>query len=144
MKRGEIWWASLPNPVGSGPGFKRPVLVIQADAFNVSKIATVVVAVITSNLALAEAPGNLRLSKSDSSLAQTSVVNVSQIITVDKSVLTAKVKMLPASAMTAVEHGLTLVLALALLCWQWVERPFLQRGSHYRVSNARQTGRSRP
>lgn len=112
MKRGEIWWASLSNPVGSGPGFKRPVLVIQANAFNDSKIATVIVAVIISNLALAHAPGNLRISKSDSGLAQASVVNVSQIITIDKSVLTAKVKMLPASAMTAVEHGFKLVLAL--------------------------------
>ena len=112
MKRGEIWWASLPNAVGSGPGFKRPVLVVEANAFNDSKIATVVVAVITPNRALAEAPRNLRISKSDSGLAQASVVNVSQIITVDKSVLMARVKTLPASAMTAVEHGLKLVLAL--------------------------------
>ena len=112
MKRGEIWWASLPNPVGSGPGFKRPVLVVQSNAFNDSKIATVVVAVITSNLVLADAPGNLRISKADSGLAQASVVNVSQIITIDKSVLTAKIKMLAASAMTAVDQGLKLVLAL--------------------------------
>ncbi|HVR80789.1 MAG TPA: type II toxin-antitoxin system PemK/MazF family toxin [Luteimonas sp.] len=112
MKRGEIWWASLPGPVGSGPGFKRPVLVIQANAFNNSKIATVIVAVITSNLALAEAPGNLRISRSDSGLPQPSVVNVSQIITVDKSVLTAKVKALPTSAMAAVDEGVKLVLAL--------------------------------
>lgn len=112
MKRGEIWWASLPSPVGSGPGFKRPVLVIQANSFNNSKIATVVVAVITSHLTLAEAPGNLRISRSDSGLPQPSVVNVSQIITVDKSVLTAKVKTLPAAAMAAVDDGVKLVLAL--------------------------------
>ena len=112
MKRGEIWWASLPNPVGSGPGFKRPVLVVQSNAFNDSKIATVVVAVITSNLVLADAPGNLRISKADSGLAQASVVNVSQIITIDKSVLTAKVKTLASSAMTTVDQSLKLVLAL--------------------------------
>ena len=112
MKRGEIWWAYLPSPVGSGPGFRRPVLVIQANAFNSSKIATVIVAVITSNLALAEAPGNLRVSKSDSGLPQPSVVNVSQVITVDKSVLTTKVKALPASSMVAVDEGLKLVFAL--------------------------------
>ncbi len=112
MKRGEIWWASLPNPVGSGPGFKRPVLVVQSNAFNDSKISTVLVAVITSNLALADAPGNLRISKSDSGLSQASVVNVSQIITIDRSVLTTKVKMLSASAISAVDQGLKLVLAL--------------------------------
>ncbi|MBA3486791.1 MAG: type II toxin-antitoxin system PemK/MazF family toxin [Lysobacter sp.] len=112
MKRGEIWWALLPSPVGSGPGFKRPVLVIQANSFNNSKIATVVVAVITSNLALAEAPGNLRIAKSDSGLPQPSVVNVSQIITIDKSVLTAKVKTLPSSVMVPVDEGVKLVLAL--------------------------------
>ena len=112
MKRGEIWWASLPDPVGSGPGFKRPVVVIQANAFNSSQIATVIVAVITSNLALADAPGNLRISKSESGLPQTSVVNVSQLITIDKSVLTAKVKALPAATKQRVEDGLKLVLAL--------------------------------
>ena len=112
MKRGEIWWASLPNPVGSGPGFKRPVLVIQANAFNTSKIATVVVAAMTSNLALAEAPGNLRISKSDSGLPQPSVVNVSQIITIDKSVLTSRAKTVPAAIMAEVDDGIRLVLAL--------------------------------
>lgn len=112
MKRGEIWWASLPNPVGSGPDFKHPVLVIQANAFNSSKIATVVVAVVTSNLALAQAPGNLRIAKSDSGLPHASVVNVSQIITIDKSVLAAKVKALPSSVMVTVDEGLKLVLAL--------------------------------
>jgi len=68
MRRGEIWWATLPEPVGSGPGMRRPVLVIQANPFNESRIATVIIAVITSNLALAEAPGNVRLGKGDSGL----------------------------------------------------------------------------
>lgn len=66
MKRGEIWWASLPATTGSGPGSRRPVLVLQSDPFNQSRIATVVVAAITSNLALAEAPGNVRLGRNDS------------------------------------------------------------------------------
>ena len=113
MKRGEIWWAALADPAGSGPGFKRPLLVIQANAFNSSAIATVIVAVITSNLALAQAPGNLRIARADSGLPQPSVVNVSQIITVDKSVLTAKVKALPATVMAAVDEGMRLVLALS-------------------------------
>jgi len=112
MKRGEIWWAELPGPAGSGPGYKRPVLIVQSNPFNASRIATVVVAVITSNLALAEAPGNVRIAKSDSGLPQPSVVNVSQLITLDRSVLTRKVKALAGAAMDKVDAGLKLVLGL--------------------------------
>jgi mRNA interferase MazF len=112
MKRGEIWWANLPNPVGSGPGYKRPVLVVQANAFNVSRIATVVVATITSNLSLAEAPGNVRVAKTVSGLPQPSVVNVSQLITLDRSILSSKVKALSGAAMDKVDSGLKLVLSL--------------------------------
>jgi len=112
MKRGEVWWADLPNPVGSGPGCKRPVLVVQSNPFNVSRIGTVVVVTITSNLALAEAPGNVRVAKSDSGLSQPSVVNVSQLITLDRSVLTSKVETLAGAAMDKVDSGLKLVLGL--------------------------------
>lgn len=112
MKRGEVWWADLPNPVGSGPGCKRPVLVVQSNPFNVSRIGTVVVVTITSNLALAEAPGHVRIAKSDSGLSQPSVVNVSQLITLDRSVLTSKVKTLAGAAMDKVDSGLKLVLGL--------------------------------
>lgn len=112
MMRGEVWWASLPDPVGSGPGYRRPVLVIQSKPFNESSIATVVVAVITTNLALGEAPGNVRLSKSESGLPKPSVVNASQIITIDKSLLTEKVKSLPGTVIQRVDEGLRLVLAL--------------------------------
>lgn len=112
MKRGEVWWASLPDPVGSGPGLRRPVLVVQANSFTESRIATVIVAIITSNLALAEAPGNVRISKSESGLPQASVVNVSQLITVDKTILTSRVKALHSAAMQRAEEGLRLVLAI--------------------------------
>lgn len=112
MKRGEVRWADLPAPVGSGPGYKRPVLVVQANPFNASRIATVIVVTITSNLALAEAPGNVRIAKSDSGLPQPSVVNVSQLITLDRSVLTGKVKTLAGAAMDKVDGGLKLVLGL--------------------------------
>lgn len=112
MRRGEIWWASLPAPVGSGPGFRRPVVVLQANAFNVSRISTVIVAVITSNLALADAPGNVRLSASASGLAKASVVNVSQVMTIDRSVLSGRVSVLSSSAVARIEDGLRLVLAL--------------------------------
>lgn len=112
MQRGEIWWASLPDPRGSEPGFRRPVLVVQSDAFNRSRIQTVVVAAITSNTALAEAPGNVLLSRRTSGLPKRSVVNVSQVLTLDRAMLTKPVRTLPKRDMAAVESGLRLVLGL--------------------------------
>jgi mRNA interferase MazF len=112
MKRGEIWWASLPSPTGSGPGFRRPVLVIQSNPFNQSRIATVIVAVITSNLALADAPGNVRIGKAESGLAKPSVVNISQLYTLDRELLTERVRALPAEAVRDVNDGLRVVLGL--------------------------------
>jgi mRNA interferase MazF len=112
MKRGEIWWASLEQPRGSEPGYRRPVLVVQADSFNEGRIATVLVAVITSNLALSEAPGNVRIGKSDSKLAKAAVVNVSQILTLDRSYLTKRAGRLPSVIMNRVSEGLSLVLGL--------------------------------
>jgi len=113
MKRGEVWWASLPDPAGSDPGYRRPVLVIQSDPFNASRIATVIVAVITSNLALAEAPGNVRVAKADSGLSKPSVVNVSQLVTLDRPLLTGKVGTLPGAVLEKVDRGLRLVLGLS-------------------------------
>lgn len=113
MWRGEIWWADLPQPSGSGPGKRRPVLIIQADAFNQSRIQTRTVAVVTSNLRLADAPGNVRISSKQSQLSRDSVVNVSQIITIDKVFLTKKVSKLSASKMKQVEDGLKLLLDIA-------------------------------
>ena len=95
MIKGEIWWANLPHPRGSEPAKKRPVLVIQGDAFNRSNINTVVCAVITSSQHLANSPANLFLAKADSKLSRTSVVNFSQIITVDKSYFISQVSMVP-------------------------------------------------
>lgn len=113
MKRGEVWWARLPDPAGSGPGYRRPVLVVQADTFNASRIATAIVAVITSNLALGDAPGNVRIAKGDCGLTRASVVNVSQLITLDRSILAERVGTLPGAALDRVDAGLRLVLALA-------------------------------
>jgi len=112
VKRGEVWWATLPPPTGSGPGFRRPVLVIQSDPFNESRISTAVVAVITSNLALADAPGNVRTSRAETGLSRPSVVNVSQVVTIDKAVLTECVRPLPSATLTRVDEGLRLVLGL--------------------------------
>ncbi|MFP4438285.1 MAG: type II toxin-antitoxin system PemK/MazF family toxin [Chloroflexaceae bacterium] len=87
MRRGDIWWANLPDLQGSAAGYRRPVLIIQADTFTASRIATVIVIAITSNLRLAAAPGNVFVSATESGLPRDSVVNVSQILTLDKSML---------------------------------------------------------
>ena len=112
IRRGEIWWAELPEPQGSGPGYKRPLFIIQSNEFNESKINTVIAAIITTNLRLAEAPGNIMLSKKQSKLPKESVINVSQIITLDKSFLTEKVNSLPVPVMLQVDEGMRLVLNL--------------------------------
>ena len=112
MKRGELWWAVLPAPTRSGPGSRRPVLIVQSDPFNVSRISTVVVAVITSYQELAEAPGNVRLGRSESGLPRPSVVNVSQLLTIDRQILSRRIRALPAPSMSAVDSGLRLVLGL--------------------------------
>ena len=112
VHRGDLWWASLSNPVGSGPGYRHPLVIIQSDEFNKSRIHTVVAAIITSNLGLAEAPGNVFLPKKQSRLPKDSVVNVSQIVTIDKTFLEEKIGRLSSELISEVEGGLKLVLAL--------------------------------
>jgi mRNA interferase MazF len=112
VTRGEIWWADLPDPRGSEPGFRRPVLVIQANSFNRSRIQTVIVAVISSNLRLSDAPGNVLLPALASGLPRDSVVNVSQLLTLDRSFLTEAIDKLSGRLLADVETGLRLVLAL--------------------------------
>lgn len=113
VKHGEIWWAELDEPRGSEPGFARPVLVIQSDAFNRSSIGTVIVLAITSNLRLAGMPGNVLLSKRSTGLPKQSVANVTQLLTINKSRLGKKVKRLAKPELAAVEAGIRLVLAFA-------------------------------
>lgn len=112
MKRGEIWWASLPDPAGSGPGYRRPVLVIQADAFNRSAIRTVICVALSSNLRLAAAPGNVRVGVRASGLSKPSVVNVSQVVALDRAFLTERVKSLGLDTMAKVDIGLRLAMSL--------------------------------
>ena len=112
VRRGDIWWAALPAPRGSEPGYRRPVVVVQSDAFNRSKIQTVLAVVITSNMDLAGAPGNVRLGRRQSRLPKESVINVSQLITLDRTYLVERVGRLPPRALTELEAGLRLVLAL--------------------------------
>lgn len=112
MTRGEIWWADLPEPRGSEPGFRRPVLIIQADAYNFSRIQTIIVAALSSNLELAEAPGNVLLPRKVTSLPRDSVVNVSQLLTVDRSFLFEHIGTLSGRFLANVDDGLRLILEL--------------------------------
>jgi len=112
VRRGEIWWASLGEPQGSGLGYRRPVLIVQSNEFNESAIRTSICAAMTSNMRLADAPGNVRVTRRARGLPQESVVNVSQLITLDKGRLTEKVGRLPAESLRDVEAGIRLMLAL--------------------------------
>ncbi len=112
MRRGEVWWANLPDPAGSAPGYRRPVLIIQSDAFTASAIKRVAVLSITSNLRLANSPGNLLITPKQSGLPRDSVVNVSQILTVDKMTLIERVGVLSSRLVEKVDEGVRLVLGL--------------------------------
>ncbi len=110
-KKGEIWWADIDEPRDSEPGYRRPVVIIQSDEFNKSKISTIIVAVITSNLVLAKAPGNIALEVNKRlGLAKESVINVSQVLTLDKAYLNEKVGSLNVNEKLALTEGLKLVL----------------------------------
>ena len=112
MVKGEIWWADLPEPIGSIPGKRRPVLILQNDLINRSTINTTIVASITSNLNLAKAPGNIYLEKRDSNLDRPSVVNLSQIVTVNKSWLTENVGMLRKDLVELIDKGIEIIFDL--------------------------------
>lgn len=110
IAQGDVWWLELPEPVGSGPGFRRPVVVVQGDPFNRSKIATVMCVPLTSNLALAKVPGNVLLTAKVSGLPKDSVANVSQVVVVDKVQLEEHVGRLPARKLALVLSGIDVVL----------------------------------
>ena len=112
MYRGEIWWADLPMPMGSEPGYRRPILIIQDNTFNQSRINTIIAVIITSNTELAKSPGNVLLPIGTSGLSKASVVNVSQIITIDKSILIEKIGRLSENYQEEVDEGLRIVLYL--------------------------------
>jgi len=110
ISQGELWWADLPEPTGSGPGLRRPVIVVQGDALNRSRIATVVCVPLTSNLAWADAPGNALLSAGTTGLPRDSVANVSQVITLDKTALTERVGKIPRAKTELLLAGIDVVL----------------------------------
>ena len=112
IQRGEVWWANLDEPSGSEPGFRRPVLVVQNDAFNRSRIATVIAVALTSNLRLLDAPGNVLLPARASGLMKDSVANVSQVVTLDRDSLVKRAGRIDEAAMREVDQGLRLALSL--------------------------------
>ncbi len=112
VERGQVWWADLDEPRGSEPGFRRPLLIVQDDAFNRSRIRTVIAVVLTSNLRLLDAPGNVLLPAKLSGLPKDSVANVSQLITLDRDFLTEPAGNIKGQVLEDVEKGLRLVLGL--------------------------------
>lgn len=112
VERGQIWWADLGEPAGSEPGCRRPVLVMQSDAFNRSRLRTVVAVVLTSNLRLVQAPGNLLIPAKVAGLPRDSVANVSQIITLDRDFLSEPAGRIRGHLLKDVENGIRLALDL--------------------------------
>lgn len=112
IHRGEMWWVSMPDPKGSEPGYRRPLLIIQSNDFNKSKISTIIAIAITKNLKLSHAPGNVYLSKESTDLSKDSVANVSQVITINKNYLTECIGKVSPKIMKLVDEGLRLVLNL--------------------------------
>ena len=110
ISQGEIWWADMPPPSGSEPGFRRPVVVVQGDALNRSRLATVVCVPLTSNLNWADAPGNALLPARSTGLRKDSVANVSQIVALDKTILTERVGKLSAAKVELLLAGIDVVL----------------------------------
>jgi len=112
VDRGSVWWAELPEPRGAEPGYRRPLLIVQADALNRSRIQTIVAVVLTSNVRLLDAPGNVLVPAKLSGLPRDSVANVSQVVTPDRDSLREQAGKLPPKVMKEVGDGLRLVLAL--------------------------------
>jgi mRNA interferase MazF len=110
VAQGDIWWADLPPPTGSGPGFQRPVVVVQSDAFNRSNIATVVCVPLTSNLRWANAPGNTLLAARATGLPKDSVANVSQILAIDRELLTERAGRVSRNQLGTILDGIGTVL----------------------------------
>ena len=110
ISQGDVWWADLGDPIGSEPGFRRPVIVIQGDSFNRSTLRTAVAVLLTSSLRWAAAPGNVRLSARATGLPRDSVANVSQLVALDRSILIERVGRLSSSKLELVLAGIDTVL----------------------------------
>jgi len=110
VAQGEVWWADLADPAGSEPGFRRPVVVVQGDAFNRSSLGTVACVALTSNLRWADAPGNGLLTARVTGLPRDSVANVSQLVTLDRALLTERVGKLPPAKLELILDGVAILL----------------------------------
>lgn len=112
MERGDVWWVDLASPLGSEPGYRRTVVVVQGDAFNRSRIGTTIAVVLSRNMRLLDAPGNVLLTRGASGLPEDSVANVSQLVTLDRSLLEEQVGTVTESDMARIDAGIRLVLDL--------------------------------
>ena len=112
VQRREVWWADLEEPRGSEPGFRRPIVIVQADSFNRSRLRTLLGVVLTSNARLLDAPGNVLLAAKNTGLPRDSVANVTQVVTLDEDYLTERTGRVPPKIMAHVDAGLKLVLDL--------------------------------
>lgn len=110
VAQGEIYWAELGDPIGSAPGFTRPVVVVQGEAFNASRLATIIVVPVTSNLRWADAPGNVLLPSGQSGLSKDSVANVSQIVSIDRGVLSRRIGKVSNAQLRLILDGIDVVL----------------------------------
>ena len=108
--QGEVWWADLPSPTGSGPGYRRPVVIVQSDHLNRSRLATVVCVPLTSNLKYAEAPGNVLLNARATGLPKDSVANPTRIVSLDKELLTERIAKLSKNALASILSGIDIIL----------------------------------
>ncbi len=112
IQRGEVWWADLGEPRGSAPALRRPVVVVQSDRYNESRLRTVIVVALTSNARLASMPGNVSVAAALSGLPEDSVVNVTQVATIDRDDVVERVGALPAWLVDLIDDGLRRVLTL--------------------------------
>ena len=110
IAQGQVWWADLADPTGSAPGYRRPVVVVQGDAFNQSAIATVVCVALTRNLEWSDAPGNVRLVGRATGLRRDTIANVSQVVTLDKAALTEQIGRLSESQLELILAGFDIML----------------------------------
>jgi mRNA interferase MazF len=110
INQGDIWWADLSEPIGSSPGYRRPVIIVQGDSINRSKISTVVCIPLTSNMGWVDAPGNVELTKGITGLSKDSIANVSQILTIDKRTLTDRVGKLPNNKLQLILLGIDIII----------------------------------
>jgi len=110
ISRGEVWWADLSEPSGSEPGFRRPVVVVQGDSLNRSRISTVICVALTSHMQWATAPGNVSLPSDLTGLSKDSIANVSQVVTIDRRALTERVGKLPANITGLILSGIDIML----------------------------------